>query len=88
MVVVVPLLAFVLLAYANGGVVPNPSAVSVEEGGKMCLDTDGDEVCGRNGPELADMAGLIGEAVGHPETPDCPKVPQGGDVCSLPMLPL
>eukprot|EP00775_Hariotina_reticulata_P001350 gene1350-1691_t len=44
MVVVVPLLAFVLLAYANGGVVPNPAAISVEEGGKMCLDTDGDEV--------------------------------------------
>jgi hypothetical protein len=41
-VLVLPLLAFVILAYANGGVVPNSSVAQIQ--GKICIDDQGNEV--------------------------------------------
>jgi hypothetical protein len=44
LLLVVPMLAGVLLAYTNGGVIPNPAAVSVDAGAKACLDEQGQAV--------------------------------------------
>jgi hypothetical protein len=38
------MLAGVLLAYTNGGVVPNPAAASFDSGGKACIDGQGQSV--------------------------------------------
>lgn len=41
LLLVVPLMAGVLLAYSNGGVVANPSAVSYDQQAKMCVGDQG-----------------------------------------------
>ncbi|WIA40658.1 hypothetical protein OEZ86_004364 [Tetradesmus obliquus] len=44
LLLIVPMLAGVLLAYTNGGVIPNPAAASVDAGAKTCTDDQGQAV--------------------------------------------